>query len=55
MANPEPPSLSVPQAQHFLNLLEEVSVIQDFLLAESARLRARVRELEARCDGGRPA
>ena len=49
--------------QHFLSLLDDVNVIQQLLLDETERLRARVRELEAGVEppqvprareGGRP-
>lgn len=42
---PEPPPAQA--VQHFLNLLDDVSLIQQLLLEETERLRARVRELEA--------
>ena len=49
MFNQESPFPPAPQAaQHFLDLLDDVSLIQQLLLEETAFLRARVRELEAR-------
>lgn len=49
MFNQESPLPPTPQAvQRFLTLLEEVRLIQQILLDETALLRDRVRELEAR-------
>jgi len=48
----DPSGTPAPQAvQHFLRLLDDVSRIQQLLLEETAFLRARVRELEARTPG----
>ena len=49
MFNQEDPLPPTPQeVQHFLDLLEDVKLIQQILLDETAFLRRRVRELEAR-------
>ena len=40
-------------AMHFLHLLEDISAMQELLLAEAEALRARVRELEAQKNDGR--
>ena len=49
MFNQDSPAPPTPQVvRHFLDLLEEVSLLQQILLEETASLRARVRELEAR-------
>jgi hypothetical protein len=47
MFNQDTPDLPPQAAQHFLHLLDEVGAIQQLLLDETERLRARVRELEA--------
>ena len=48
MPDQDSPALPPPQTvQHFLHLLDDVSLIQELLLDETAFLRARVRELEA--------
>jgi len=44
--SPAPPSPQV--VQNFLDLLDEINHIQQILLDETAFLRRRVRELEAR-------
>ena len=47
MFNQESPLAPTPQVvQHFLNLLDDVRLIQQILLDETAALRERVRELE---------
>ena len=48
--SPAPPSPQV--VQNFLDLLDEINHIQQTLLEETAFLRARVRELEARGEQG---
>ena len=56
MLNLDPQGVPQPQAvQHFLRLLDDVSRIQQLLMEETERLRARVRELEARTAGSGPA
>ena len=55
MFNQDSPGGPPPQAvQHFLRLLDDVSLIQQLLLEETAFLRARVRELEAKAAGPAP-
>ena len=45
--DPSPASPPFQEAQAFLRLLDDVSLIQRLLLEETQALRARVRELEA--------